>query len=81
MLGFGFRRKTLRWFVLTVFAASALAGALEASVSGRKSTPMTPGTYQYAISANFKAIPDGPPEPTNAPPDKNVSTNITLTVK
>jgi hypothetical protein len=25
MLGFGFRRKTLRWFVLTVFAVSALA--------------------------------------------------------
>jgi hypothetical protein len=81
MLGFGFRRKTLRWFVLTVFAVSALAGVLEASVSGRKGTPMTPGTYQYTISANFKAIPDGPPEPTDAPPDKNVSTNITLTVK
>jgi hypothetical protein len=67
MLGFGFRRKTLRWFVLTVIAVSALAGALKASVSGRKGTPMTPGTYQYTISANFKAIPDGPPEPTDAP--------------
>lgn len=67
MLGFGFRRKTLRWFVLTVIAVSALAGALEASVSGRKGTPMTPGTYQYTISANFKAIPDGPPEPTDTP--------------
>ena len=44
MLGFGFRRKTLRWFVLTVvIAVSALAGAAEASVSGRDGTPMTPG--------------------------------------
>jgi hypothetical protein len=67
MLGFGFRRKTLLRFVLTVFAMSAFACALEASVGGRTGIPMTPGTYQYTISANFKAISDGPREPTGAP--------------
>lgn len=73
MLGFGFRRKTLRCFVLTVIAVSALAGALQASIGGRKGTPMAPGTYQYTISANFKAVPDGPPEPTGASPGSRFS--------
>jgi hypothetical protein len=81
VLGFSFRRKTLCRFVLTLIAVSALAGALEASVGGRKGTPMTPGTYQYTISANFKAMPDGPPDQTDAPPVENVSTNIMFTVK
>lgn len=74
MLGFGFRRKTPRWLALTVFAMGALAGALQASASGRKADPMTRGTYQYTISANYKAKPD-------APLGQSVSTNITLTVK
>jgi hypothetical protein len=74
MLGFGFWRKTPRWMGLIVFAVGALAGALEVSASGKKADPMTPGTYQYTISANYKATPD-------APLGQGVSTNITLTVK
>lgn len=74
VLMLGFRRKTSRWLVLTVLAVGALAAALEASASGRKAEPMTPGTNQYTISANFEAKPD-------APLGQSASTNITLTVK
>jgi hypothetical protein len=74
MLGFGFRRNRLRRLGLAVFVVCILAGALESSASRRKSHPMTPGTYQYTISADFKAEPDETPR-------KSVSTNIMLTVK
>ena len=74
MLGFGFRRNRLRWLTLTVFVVCVVAGALESSASGRKFNPMTQGTYQYTISADFKAK-------SGATAGQSASTNIMLTVK
>ncbi|MGD0938907.1 MAG: hypothetical protein ABR905_04275 [Terracidiphilus sp.] len=73
VLMLGFRHKTLRWLAVTVLAVGALAAALEASASGRKAEPMTPGTYEYTISANFRETPD-------TRPGQSVSTKIRLTV-
>jgi hypothetical protein len=74
MFGFGFRHNKLRSLALAIFVVCVLAGALESSASGRKSDPMTRGTYQYTISANFKSKSD-------AALGHSVSTNITLTVR
>ena len=52
MLGFSFRRRARRWLAMVVFATVALAGL--AGISGCVvGNIMTPGTYQYTISAAF----------------------------
>jgi hypothetical protein len=52
LLGFGFRRRARRWLTMVVFAAGTLVGL--AGISGCvKVDIMTPGTYQYTISAGF----------------------------
>ena len=54
MFGFGFRHNKLRSLALAIFVVCVLAGALESSASGRKSDPMTRGTYQYTIFGKFQ---------------------------
>ncbi|MGA3371435.1 MAG: hypothetical protein ABSC48_06695 [Terracidiphilus sp.] len=54
MLGFGVRRGRRRWFALVLFAAGALAGLGGISGCGGPSTSMTPGTYQYTITASYE---------------------------
>ena len=51
LLGLGLRRRTRGWLSLVVLAAVSLAGVagLSACVGGMNS--MTPGTYQYTITA------------------------------
>jgi len=50
MLGFSFRRRARRWLAMVVFATVALVGL--AGINGCvEGNIMTPGTYQYTISA------------------------------
>ena len=54
LLGFGLRRKASRWLVLTVFAVSTLAGMTGISAcAGNSSNGMTPGSYQYTVTASY----------------------------
>ena len=53
MLGFSFRRRARRWLVLTVLAAGTLTGLAGIGACGGNSNAMTPGTYQYTISAAY----------------------------
>jgi hypothetical protein len=72
MLGFGFRRRARRWLALVLLAAGTLAGV--GGISGCIShNPMTPGTYQYTISAVYAPSPQTPLE-------EQVTTNIEVTV-
>lgn len=73
MLGFGLRRRRRRWLALVLFAAGALAGSIGISACSAGDPGMTPGTYQYTISAGFQ------PSNTNVIEDR--STTITLTVQ
>lgn len=52
LLGLGYRRQARRWLALTMLAAGTLAGAV--SGCGGLSTAMTPGTYQYTITASYQ---------------------------
>jgi hypothetical protein len=52
LLGFGFRQRVRRWVVLSVLAAGTLVGAV--SGCGGLSNAMTPGTYQYTITASYQ---------------------------
>jgi hypothetical protein len=54
MLGVGFRRRACRWLVLIVLAAGTLVGAGAISGCGGPSNAMTPGTYQYTITASYQ---------------------------
>ncbi|MFZ1086664.1 MAG: hypothetical protein WAN35_17015 [Terracidiphilus sp.] len=54
MLGFGFRRWARRWLVLTLLAAGTLVGAGGVSGCVDLNTAMTPGTYQYTITASYQ---------------------------
>jgi hypothetical protein len=72
MLGFGLRRRARRWLTLLLFAVGALAGA--AGISGcTLGNVMTPGTYQYTITAVYEANPV-------LPLGQGVSTTINVTV-
>jgi hypothetical protein len=52
MLGFGLRRRARRWLTLVLLAAGTLAGMT--GISGCiANSPMTPGTYQYTITADW----------------------------
>jgi hypothetical protein len=52
MFGFGLRRRARRWLTLVLLAAGTLAGV--GAISGCINPhPMTPGTYQYTITANW----------------------------
>ncbi|HME58436.1 MAG TPA: hypothetical protein VKF63_08855 [Terracidiphilus sp.] len=54
MLGFSFRRRARRWLAMIVFATVTLVGL--AGISGCiEGNVMTPGTYQYTISAAWTA--------------------------
>ncbi len=54
LLGFGFRRRARRWLNMVLLVAGTLAGL--AGISGcTAGNPMTPGTYQYTISAAWTA--------------------------
>lgn len=54
IFGFGFRRSLRRWLVPAVLAAGMLAGASVLSGCVGLSTAMTPGTYQYTITASYQ---------------------------
>jgi hypothetical protein len=70
LLGLGLRRRTRGWLGLVVLAAASLAG-ISACVAG--SNGLTPGTYQYTITAG------NAPEVTSNPAFM-ASTNISVTV-
>jgi hypothetical protein len=73
MLGFGARRRRWRWLALAVFALGALGTAGGMIGCGGVSTSMTPGTYQYTITASYEASG-------TAPLGRILSTNIEVTV-
>jgi hypothetical protein len=52
LLGFGFQRRARRWLVLPLLAMGTLAGLAGISACGGNPNAMTPGTYQYTISAD-----------------------------
>lgn len=54
MLGFGLRRGRRRWLALAVIAVGALAGVSAISGCGGLSNAMTPGSYQYTITAAYQ---------------------------
>lgn len=59
MLGFGARRRAMRWLALVLLAAGSLAGV--AGISGCiAGNVMTPGTYPYIISAVYAPNPQAP---------------------
>jgi hypothetical protein len=74
MLGFGLRRRAQRWLAQVVIAVGALTAAVGFSGCSLGQISMTPGTYQYTISATYGADPVTPLE-------QMASTNITLTIQ
>jgi hypothetical protein len=73
MLGVGLRRQARGWLTLALFAGMALAGLVGISACGGSANGMTPGTYQYTISADNEANPQ-------TPMGQGVSTTIIVTV-
>jgi hypothetical protein len=73
MLGFGFRRRARRWMTLAVFTAGTLVGAGAINGCGGTGNGMTPGTYQYTITAGFNE--------TGTAVIQTAATNINLTVQ
>jgi hypothetical protein len=72
LLGFSFRCRARRWLAMVVFATVTLAGL--AGISGCiVGNVMTPGTYQYTISAVYAPSPQTPLEAL-------ATTNINVTV-
>jgi hypothetical protein len=62
MLGFGWRRRARRWLMLSVIAVGTLAGLAGISACGGNSRAMTPGTYQYTVTAVYAPSPQTPLE-------------------
>jgi len=59
LLGFGLRRRASRWLTMVLLAAGTLVGV--SGISGcLTGPPMTPGTYQYTISAVYEPSPQTP---------------------
>ncbi len=56
MLGFGLRRRARRWLVIALIATGTLAGLAGISACAGGSNGMTPGGYQYTITAGFNPI-------------------------
>jgi hypothetical protein len=72
LLGFGLRRRASRWLTMVLLAAATLVGVC--GISGcLTGPPMTPGTYQYTISAAWTS--SGP-----AILSEQTTTNIEVTV-
>jgi hypothetical protein len=71
LLGFGLRRRARGWLALAVLAAGTLAGVggISGCIIGNA---MTPGTYQYTISAGF--------QPSNTNVITTATANINVTV-
>ncbi|MGA2886661.1 MAG: hypothetical protein ABSE51_01315 [Terracidiphilus sp.] len=72
MLGFGIQRRAPRWLALSLFSVGALASLTAISACGGSGNGMTPGTYQYMISAGFNE--------TGTAAIQSASTNINLTI-
>jgi hypothetical protein len=72
LFGFGLRRRARRWLVTTLFAVITLAGVAGISACAGGSNGMTPGTYQYTISAGFSQ--------NNGPTIETTSTTINVTL-
>jgi hypothetical protein len=51
LLGFGFRRRAVRWHTLTMLAVGTLADLAGISACGANNDVVTPGTYAYTITA------------------------------
>ncbi|MFZ0747209.1 MAG: hypothetical protein WAM85_22590 [Terracidiphilus sp.] len=60
LAGFGLRRKVVRQLPLTLVALGALAGLGGISACGGSSNAMTPGTYQYTLTADNESNPVTP---------------------
>lgn len=73
LLGLAIRRRARGWLALMVLAVGSLAGGLAISACTGAMDSMTPGTYQYTITAGNS--PEVTSNPTLA-----ASTNITVTV-
>jgi hypothetical protein len=75
LLGFGFRRRARGWFALVVLAVGTLAGVAGITAcAGGSMVSMTPGTYQYTISAGN--VPGG----SNLLSGMSTSTTINVTI-
>jgi hypothetical protein len=68
MAGFGLRRRCPHWIALVVLALGALAGLGGISACGGSANPfaMTPGTYQYTVSAVFQETGSNALQPVSA---------------
>ncbi|MGO9322937.1 MAG: hypothetical protein ACLP07_00115 [Terracidiphilus sp.] len=64
LVGFGFRRRAVRWLVLALFAVGSLAGLVGINACGGNKSVVTPGTYVYTIMAK----------------DMNTNASVTTTV-
>jgi hypothetical protein len=73
LVGFGFRRGASRGLALTLLAAATLACLEAISACGGNSNAMTPGAYQFTISADN--------EGTVTPLGQLATTTITVTVR
>jgi hypothetical protein len=73
IVGVGLRRRARSWLVLTLFAGASLAGLAAISACGGSMNGMTPGTYQYTVTADNEAN-------SMTPLGQGVSTTITVTV-
>jgi hypothetical protein len=71
--GAGLRRTARGWLALILIAGALLAGLAAISACGGSTNGMTPGTYQYTISADNEANP-------MTPLGQGVSTTVTVTV-
>lgn len=71
--GAGLRRTARSWLALILIAGALLAGLAAISACGGSTNGMTPGTYQYTISADNEANP-------MTPLGQGVSTTVTVTV-
>jgi len=69
----GLRRRARGWLALSLLAAATFAGLAGITSCGGNPNAMTPGTYQFTISADNES--DG-----NAPLGQGVNTTISVTV-
>jgi hypothetical protein len=51
LLGLGFRRRARHWLLLALLAVGTLAGLAGISACGGNANGLTPGTYQYTMTA------------------------------
>lgn len=73
LLGFGLRRRTRRLLALVALAVGTLGGLSAITACGGNPNAMTPGTYQFTLTAANEA--GG-----NAPLGQGASTTISVTV-